>query len=320
MSRLLPHIENYDPTFSYENLVPVIGDQVARWCYENRTESMLSRNLRVAVARAQGSTAHVEHAEFMSPWREQPIVRPPWPRMWMEVKPPRYVSMGEGTDPLEMPDAFGWLIETVDLSYLDLLRQLDPDATRGWQQPQDDWVVVAANFFCKKDKTLSSGACSFFLLLDGQGSAVEPNGDVRMLYLDARTPDTFSRTTRVLVARQAATLLVYPALRMLQLLNCRNITTERQRGANRRRRRRPGARRAIRYHILKLQGRGSSSSSGGASQNLTAEHLVRGHYRDFREKGLFGNPNMRGIYWTPPHTRGSSDVGQVRKSYEVTDA
>lgn len=47
-------------------------------------------------------------------------------------------------------------------------------------------------------------------------------------------------------------------------------------------------------------------------------HLVRGHFKDFRNgPGVGGNPNARGVYWTPPHVKGNPERGIVAKQYET---
>lgn len=44
-------------------------------------------------------------------------------------------------------------------------------------------------------------------------------------------------------------------------------------------------------------------------------HLVRGHFKDYREKGVGGNLGARGIYWWQPHIRGDKSLGMVDKEY-----
>ena len=46
-------------------------------------------------------------------------------------------------------------------------------------------------------------------------------------------------------------------------------------------------------------------------------HIVRGHWADYRENGLCGNPNNRGIFWKPPHVRGDKELGEVSKDYHL---
>lgn len=68
----------------------------------------------------------------------------------------------------------------------------------------------------------------------------------------------------------------------------------------------------LRVHAVNKSGK-STSSIG----NLMSMHVCRGHFRDHTKHGLFGNPNMKGIYWVPDHIRGDIEVGIVKKDYEV---
>ena len=57
------------------------------------------------------------------------------------------------------------------------------------------------------------------------------------------------------------------------------------------------------------------SAQGGLWENRM--HLVRGHMRDFRRKGLFGK--YYGMFYCPPHVKGNPDKGQIIKDYEVKE-
>lgn len=46
-----------------------------------------------------------------------------------------------------------------------------------------------------------------------------------------------------------------------------------------------------------------------------ALHLVRGHFADYRERGLFGR--TRGIFWFSDHIKGTEEAGIVVKDYTV---
>ncbi len=48
---------------------------------------------------------------------------------------------------------------------------------------------------------------------------------------------------------------------------------------------------------------------------VRALHEVRGHFADYREKGLFGR--TQGIFWKPDHRRGDIESGQVIKDYNI---
>jgi hypothetical protein len=58
---------------------------------------------------------------------------------------------------------------------------------------------------------------------------------------------------------------------------------------------------------------------GVAAQHGTgmhqAMHICRGHFKDYRERGLFGK--FKGIFWWDQTIRGSEDEGVIHKSYSV---
>lgn len=67
--------------------------------------------------------------------------------------------------------------------------------------------------------------------------------------------------------------------------------------------------------IGKKQRKRWESQSGESSQRF---HLVRGHFADYRERGLFGKADLRGVFWIPGHARGDKSNGTINKEYHVT--
>lgn len=58
--------------------------------------------------------------------------------------------------------------------------------------------------------------------------------------------------------------------------------------------------------------RGQMATGRGLQKSL---HICRGHFKDYRERGLFGK--LRGQYWWPQRMRGNVDVGVVEKRYKI---
>jgi len=67
--------------------------------------------------------------------------------------------------------------------------------------------------------------------------------------------------------------------------------------------------------IGKKQRKRWESQTGKSSQKF---HLVRGHFADYRERGLFGKQDMRGVFWIPGHARGDKALGVINKEYHVS--
>jgi hypothetical protein len=56
--------------------------------------------------------------------------------------------------------------------------------------------------------------------------------------------------------------------------------------------------------------------SGDSNVSLKkALHICRGHFKDYRESGLFGK--IRGIFWWDQHARGSAEHGVVKSSHVI---
>lgn len=73
-----------------------------------------------------------------------------------------------------------------------------------------------------------------------------------------------------------------------------------------------------RYHILKIEPTKKILKDEGRSDELgnkKALHICRGHFKDYRESGLFGK--IKEIVWVNEHTRGSIVNGVVGKDYSI---
>lgn len=93
-------------------------------------------------------------------------------------------------------------------------------------------------------------------------------------------------------------------------------------GEVRRRMRRPGQRAepVIRYRVLEIEPLRRILRTEGKSDEVglrQALHTVRGHWRHYREKGLFGRDDLRGSFWIEEFRRGDPDHGTVIKDYEI---
>lgn len=75
----------------------------------------------------------------------------------------------------------------------------------------------------------------------------------------------------------------------------------------------------ITFKILKIdpmRKQAKSESSEGESDTKRAMHIVRGHFKDYRNSGgLFGK--YKGLYWWDMHVAGSESAGKVIKDYKL---
>lgn len=109
------------------------------------------------------------------------------------------------------------------------------------------------------------------------------------------------------VMRDMAWWWAYVVMTAFGLLSCKNVRTV-IRDAPRQQRRasqREGLP-LVSWHELQIVPGQRSSGGGGAGDGLPlALHWVRGHFKDYREKGLFGA--AKGVYWWSPHLAGKAD-------------
>jgi hypothetical protein len=60
---------------------------------------------------------------------------------------------------------------------------------------------------------------------------------------------------------------------------------------------------------------GEEGANGGGEAESKALHFVRGHFKDYSAKGLFGK--YKKVYWWDSQVRGEVKGGVVDKDYRV---
>jgi len=115
--------------------------------------------------------------------------------------------------------------------------------------------------------------------------------------------------------RNAEALARVAAAVTMSLLCCRNIVTAEMAPTRQQRR---AAQRAglplVSWHELVLRIPNAAHRAGSQAGEALALHWVRGHFKDYRQGGLFGQ--QRGVYWWSPHLAGQADR-VVFKDYMV---
>jgi hypothetical protein len=113
--------------------------------------------------------------------------------------------------------------------------------------------------------------------------------------------------------------IVFPVLMAITFLNCKNVVAEEvapDAEAERRwvaRHKKP----SFRYKVLRIEPMTEAirRARAGTEPGTSPLHICRGHFKDYRERGLFGR--FRGVYWWDNHFRGKAENGVVVKDYEV---
>lgn len=75
----------------------------------------------------------------------------------------------------------------------------------------------------------------------------------------------------------------------------------------------------VTHHILEIDPMKTTlRSEGGMDEHGSSQralHICRGHFKDYRERGLFGR--VHGLFWWDAHVRGSTEHGVRTKDYRV---
>lgn len=220
--------------------------------------------------------------------RDFPNVAPPWPLFFMEFQTPSQINVNGTVSPY---DSRG--VERLGLMCMGR-RQTDG---QGWR--------VAVSVFTGGLRGAPRQLRVPGLLVLDEAGVIE---DLQWLVPgDVEFPEKDNAQ------------LLWPFLFALSLLHCKN-TTLRQvdppeklaRAASKR------GRPLHRYHVLEVEPmreileRDGDASHSGLKHAL---HICRGHFKDYRERGLFGRNH--GVYWWPQYARGDVERGTVAKDYAV---
>ena len=112
-------------------------------------------------------------------------------------------------------------------------------------------------------------------------------------------------------------VFLFPELLAISFMHCKNVNVIENKPS-----RIPGIRNRhkpkITYKTLEIEPMKKVLQTEGDIENnglKKALHICRGHFKDFREKGLFGR--FHDIYWWDSQVRGKIENGMVIKNYDV---
>jgi hypothetical protein len=233
----------------------------------------------------------LDHSDF-------PNVAPPFSLFWMEYRVPKTITGGEPrqTVPMEFGGqraGFFWFADE---------RQ---SANKGWRLTsfmfvEDDGWAVGPLFTTRAD-------------VDAQGHLVE---FLSHSYVpsDAATPKEVRE-----LSDNGMMDLHFPVALAICFMHCSNVRLEEHmaKESHRRKHEKLYGRAPIVYKTLNITPmRGIIRSKGGAHCGLKqALHIMRGHFKRFDAKPLFGK--HKGMWWWSSALRGSLEHGYVKKTYEV---
>lgn len=261
------------------------------------TEVVLADNV------AQYYFQNTEHAWTLGDF---PVVSPPFRSTWMEFARPQGVEWSTAIS--------RWAIWIIG-DEVPMEQPWDDSSSafqlcRGWNFELEDkprWLMRCVLYAKMRDDDRCAGPLATYLLaLNNQG---EIEGHDFMDYAVEKLHDGIDFRA-----------LFHTALLTLSLMHCKNVTAEPcspSQGASKKWKKEHGKPLA-QYKVLNIEPMKTVLRREGSSdsQGLThALHICRGHFRDYRERGLFGK--HRGIYWWDAFARGSSSEGVVHKDYRI---
>lgn len=240
--------------------------------------------------------------------RDFPNLAPPWDGFWMEYARPWHVA--SYNDVLEWRRKNG-IAE--DDEEADFGETAIPERVGLAFQPEknDDgsWAMVIGMFL---DAPLHGLVGPLKWILD-----LDPDGSMLGLGILSKRKDDLEALD---IARKHMDLL-YPAFLALSFTHCGNVTVDRAEdeapAVRKAFQKRHGVKKARWHHVyIEPMKKVLASAGVGSGTSLPkALHIVRGHFADYRERGLFGKHH--GVYWFDSTVRGSASVGTVDKDYIV---
>lgn len=282
-------------------------------------------------------------------WQNLPMSVPPYPVMWMEFHEPSQVFMdgalqhnvlfaggqrGCGIQTRGLPDYVQeyYAGDAYSLVCHGLEHALGPyfDSNKAWSQVDDEnennprWLVDATVYQANRDTVASVLFAS--LALDNKGQCMahaihaHEAGCNELVLNPTRLTNEEKQHWKGRM-HSVANALSMPFFFSLALLNCRNVKTvdvPPQPAPILKQRAKKGIP-YIQYKTLEVTPL-RTVRQGGTRKDGTPEpkalHFVRGHFKDFSDKGLFGK--YKGVYWWDSQVRGDVAKGIVDKDYRVS--
>jgi len=271
--------------------------------------------------------------------RDFPNLAPPFPVFWMEAIAPKVVR--SGAELLVVPGnmrTVGTLVQghrrphgatsrafvTAVAVSLGFAEATSPRDVSHLLASEVEWAVCFGLFVEDLNRRIGSILVRIFFL-DETGALIDATnarGNWESIWTKAGPPIGSlpgPRRGTVEEVTGPATLLL-PFGLAISLMHCKNVELVAQpqapklARAYRRRHKEP----LLTYHVLDIEPMKQVLRDEGDAERSGlrhALHICRGHFKDYRERGLFGK--HKGLFWWDSHVRGSGEVGTAIKDYRV---
>lgn len=251
--------------------------------------------------------------------RDFPNIAPPWPQAVYGLRSPRRL-LSEGKE-INVRDGGREL--AVSMLAVDLRDPSEVEAVRTYLQKRkiriSDLRLEQARWFMKLmlygDAGFPNPSYGMIVMVDHNGQYLHPSPEARFAFLNPRG----------LVGEDAnyitngGEIFVEPVMLAISFLHCKNTTVQDVPPPPKL------AKRTLeRYGIpmntckvlnISPMTKIMSGAAGNGASLVKRLHICRGHFKDYRERGLFGKE--RGLFWWSQHVRGEKAAGSVTNEYNV---
>lgn len=231
-----------------------------------------------------------------------PNLAPPFETFWVEMNRPNWMLSQFGWDWL--PYSWGVLFNSLKIPQMPNV----PDG--GW--------TMSAYLVAEPSKGHISYYGNATILLDHYGALLN-NRFYPVSFIDS--DDSQHRWMTVEEANHLRLMkLLFPALLTISFLHCKNVeyvpsfSPAKVHKAYERKHKSP----MVRFHVLNITPMKKVLRKEGDIEHnglKNALHICRGHFKDYRKRGLFGK--IKGVFWWDSFIRGSAESGVTLKDYDV---
>lgn len=243
-----------------------------------------------------------------------PNCAPPFQHFFIEYSPPQYGNYKEGfrQSLSHMHNMrFGLLFNCHNMSEERFPAVFD----KSIYAKNARWIYEIVLFGNGPNK---NAHCAWFLNIDETGRvALLENGNAYGFVTDKKLVEYLAGHGLVENPSDVFVMHLHVALLAISFMHCKNVTLVSNiphKSPSGRNKHKP----KITYKTLEIEPMKKVLRSEGDSDHVgikKALHICRGHFKDYREHGLFGR--NKDIYWWDGHVRGSVQNGIVNKDYNV---
>lgn len=268
--------------------------------------------------------------------KSYPNIAPPFENFFMEFKVPSFILqpgekrpdtakiLGVHFSAFEKDDFFE-AMQVLSDPENGISRQMKIIAESSSDFPDLKWFLVCQPFYEKFNGRAGFRYSKFVFPVDEDG-CLSKNADGKeqfstvmdLEYLLSRGV-TYEKAVEMREMESAAIVnIIFPCLLALSFMHCKNVVLSAPVRSYP-----PGQKKneklpSITYRMLDIEPMKTVLRTEGNSEKTglkQALSICRGHFKDYREHGLFGK--NKGLYWWDSHVRGSHTEGIVIKDYVV---